>query len=47
MTQDKTPRYKKLDQRNYHVEKFLFPRFAGLDWEAIDLDSKQHTFMEN
>jgi type I restriction enzyme R subunit len=38
----------KLDERN-HVEKPLLDQLAGLDWEIIDLDSKQHpgdTFRE-
>ncbi|MCX5855824.1 MAG: type I restriction endonuclease, partial [Deltaproteobacteria bacterium] len=41
MTQDKTPPYIKLDERN-HVEKPLLDQLDGLDWEIIDLDSKQH-----
>jgi type I restriction enzyme R subunit len=31
----------KLDERN-RVEKPLLDQLAGLDWEIIDLDSKQH-----
>lgn len=42
MTQDKTPPHIKLDERN-HVEKPLLDQLAGLDWEIIDLDNKQHT----
>lgn len=38
---DKTPQHIKLDERN-HVEKPLLDQLAGLDWEIIDLDSKQH-----
>ncbi|MBE0448702.1 MAG: type I restriction endonuclease subunit R, partial [Actinobacteria bacterium] len=41
MTQDKTPQHIKLDERN-HVEKPLLDQLAGLEWEIIDLDSKQH-----
>lgn len=41
MTQDKTPPHIKLDERN-HVEKPLLDQLAGLDWEIIDLDAKQH-----
>jgi len=41
MNPDKTPLYIKLDERN-HVEKPLLDQLAGLDWEIIDLDSKQH-----
>lgn len=40
MTRDKTD-YLRLDERN-HVEKPLLNQLAGLDWEIIDLDSKQH-----
>ena len=39
----------KLDERN-HVEKPLLDQLAGLGWEVIDLDSKQHpgdTFRES
>ena len=38
----------RIDERN-HVEKPLLDQLAGLDWEIIDLDSKQHpgdTFRE-
>ena len=31
----------KLDERN-HVEKPLLDQLAGLDWEILDLDAKQH-----
>jgi type I restriction enzyme R subunit len=41
MSNDKTPQYLKLDERN-HVEKPLLDQLAGLGWEIIDLDSKQH-----
>jgi len=41
MTVDKTPPYIKLDERN-HVEKPFLDQLAGLDWEVIDLDGKQH-----
>lgn len=41
MNTDKTPRHIKLDERN-HVEKPLLDQLAGLDWEIIDLDNKQH-----
>jgi type I restriction enzyme R subunit len=47
--QDKTLQYIKLDERN-HVEKPLLDQLAGLDWEIIDLDNKQHpsdSFREN
>jgi type I restriction enzyme, R subunit len=46
---DQTARKIKLDERN-HVEKPLLDQLAGLQWEVIDLDSKQHprdTFREN
>ena len=49
MNTDKTPKHIKLDERN-HVEKPLLYQLAGLDWEIIDLDNKQHpreTFREN
>ncbi len=39
----------KIDERN-HVEKPLLDQLAGLGWEIIDLDSKQHpddTFRES
>ena len=48
MISDKTPAHIKLDERN-HVEKPLLDQLAGLGWEIIDLDSKQHpsdTFRE-
>jgi type I restriction enzyme, R subunit len=41
MTADKTPPHIRLDERN-HVEKPLLDQLAGLGWEVIDLDSKQH-----
>jgi len=41
MIPDKTPPYVKLDERN-HVEKPFLDQLAGLDWEIIDLDGKQH-----
>jgi type I restriction enzyme R subunit len=46
---DKTPEDIKLDER-HHVEKPLLDQLAGLQWEVIDLDSKQQpsdTFREN
>jgi type I restriction enzyme R subunit len=46
---DKTAREIKLDERN-HVEKPLLDQLAGLGWEILGLDSKQHpadTFREN
>jgi type I restriction enzyme R subunit len=46
---EKTAKEIKLDERN-HVEKPLLDQLAGLQWEVIDLDSKQHprdTFREN
>ena len=46
---DKTAQEIKLDERN-HVEKPLLDQLAGLRWEVIDLDSKQHpgdTFRES
>jgi type I restriction enzyme, R subunit len=46
---DKTAREIKLDERN-HVERPLLDQLAGLQWEVIDLNSKQlpgHTFREN
>jgi type I restriction enzyme R subunit len=39
--QDKTPQYLKIDERN-HVEKPLLGQLAGLGWEILDLDNKQH-----
>ena len=41
MTQDKTPQYIKLDERN-HVKKPFLDQLAGLGWEIIDLDCEQH-----
>ena len=41
MTQTGTPQHIRLDERN-HVEKPLLNQLAGLSWEIIDLDSKQH-----
>ena len=41
MSTDKTPRHIKLDERT-HVEKPLLEQLAGLGWEIIDLDNKQH-----
>ncbi len=49
MNTDRTFQYIKLDERN-HVEKPLLDQLAGLEWEVIDLDSKQHpadTFRAN
>jgi type I restriction enzyme R subunit len=46
---DKTAKEIKLDERN-HVEKPLLDQLAGLQWQVIDLDSKQHpsdTFRES
>ena len=46
--ENKSFQYLRLDERN-HVEKPLLDQLAGLDWEIIDLDSKQHpgdTFRE-
>jgi hypothetical protein len=31
----------RIDERN-HVEKPLLKQLAGLDWDIIDLDGKQH-----
>jgi type I restriction enzyme R subunit len=49
MTQDRTPQYLRLDERN-HVEKPLLDQLHGLGWEIIDLDSStqspQDTFRE-
>jgi type I restriction enzyme R subunit len=48
-TTDSTAKEIKLDERN-HVEKPLLDQLAGLQWEVIDLDSKQlpsDTFREN
>lgn len=41
MSQDKTVQHIKIDERN-HVEKPLLDQLAGLGWEILDLDSKQH-----
>ena len=41
MTQTNTLPHVKLDERN-DVEKPLLDQRAGLDWEIIDLDGKQH-----
>jgi len=41
MTQTNTPQHIRLDERN-HVEKPLLDQLAGLGWEIIDLDNKQH-----
>lgn len=41
MSRDKTPQHIKIDERN-HVEKPLLDQLAGLGWEILDLDSKQH-----
>ena len=41
MNTDRTSRYIKLDERN-HVEKPLLNQLGGMDWEILDLDSKQH-----
>jgi len=38
---DKTPAHIKLDERN-HVEKPLLNQLAGLSWEVLDLNTKQH-----
>jgi len=49
MTQDKAPQHIKLDESN-HVEKPLLDQLAGLVWEILDLDNKQHpgdTYREN
>jgi type I restriction enzyme R subunit len=46
---DKTAVELKLDERD-HVEKPLLDQLAGLGWQVIDLDGKQHprdTFREN
>ena len=46
---DKVAKEIKLDERN-HVEKPLLDQLAGLGWQVLDLDSKQHpvdTFREN
>jgi len=41
MNQDKTPPHIKIDERN-HVEKPFLDQLAGLGWDILDLDSKQH-----
>lgn len=41
MSQDNTPQYIKIDERN-HVEKPLLNQLSELDWEMIDLDKSQH-----
>ena len=41
MSIDKTPQHIRLDERT-HVEKPLLDQLAGLGWEIIDLDNKQH-----
>lgn len=41
MNQDKIRQQIKLDERN-HVEKPLLDQLAGLGWEILDLDNKQH-----
>jgi type I restriction enzyme R subunit len=41
MTEFQVPPHIKLDERN-HVEKPFLDQLAGLGWEIIDLDSKQH-----
>lgn len=41
MTKNKRLEHIKIDERN-HVEKPLLDQLAGLGWEIIDLDSKQH-----
>ena len=46
---DRTPKHIRLDERN-HVEKPLLNQLAGLGWEVLDLDIKQHpadTFRES
>jgi type I restriction enzyme R subunit len=46
---DKTAKEIKLDERN-HVEKPLLDQLAGLQWEVLDCDHKQHpseTFRES
>ena len=46
---DKTPKHVKLDERN-HVEKPLLDQLAGMGWEVLDLEMKQHpsdTFRQN
>jgi type I restriction enzyme, R subunit len=41
MNRTNTSHHLKLDERN-HVEKPLLDQLAGLKWEIIDLDGKQH-----
>jgi len=41
MSKDKIPKHIRIDERN-HVEKPLLDQLDSLDWEIIDLDSKQH-----
>jgi len=41
MNQTNTPQFLKLDERN-HVEQPFLDQLAGLKWEIIDLDTKQH-----
>jgi type I restriction enzyme, R subunit len=41
MTQPGTPAHIKLNECN-HVEKPFLDQLAGLGWEIIDLDTKQH-----
>src|ERR1019366_1249624 len=48
-TTDKTAKEIRLDERN-HVEKPLLDQLAGLQWQVLDLDSKQQpgdTFRES
>ena len=40
--ENKSFQYLRLDERN-HVENPFLDQLAGLGWEIIDLDSKQHT----
>lgn len=41
MNQDKTPQNIKIDERN-HVEKPFLDQLAGLGWDILDIDPKQH-----
>jgi len=41
MSTDQTPQHIRFDERN-HVEKPLLDQLAGLHWEILDLDAKQH-----
>ena len=41
MQPDKTPEHIRIDERN-HVEKPFLDQLQGLDWEIVDLDSKQN-----